>query len=226
MGGIEHLPPWPGAIGDIRVGIDGAPTWGDDAIGAAALRAEAQLGAATRGIPPLTPTGHLPAGIHQASLGELTTRFGHGPARFTLLEQLAEAAPAMQAAGVRDVLVGGSFVTSKAVPGDLDLAVRGGVDLGGDLFDLRTRMPDRISIFGARSIVGNAHTIPNHRAGETFTEFFQLARDGSPRGIVQVSVGSFDEGVAAIRAGSRLLDGGAGLDDALRAVRALVPKVP
>src|SRR5437867_12297138 len=76
-------------------------------------------------IPPFSPDGLLPVGIHECTIDELKVRFGgfqgsdQRPRLFARLEGfLAE----VRAAGlVRSILVDGSFVTAKPEPNDIDL---------------------------------------------------------------------------------------------------------
>ena len=80
-------------------------------------------------LPPFDDVGNLPPGIHACSVDELIARFGSGSeereAEISELEQFIEAA---RTAGVRRLLVNGSFVTGKLAPNDVDVVFLPGPD--------------------------------------------------------------------------------------------------
>lgn len=75
-------------------------------------------------IPVFTGDGLLPPGVHDATLGELKERFGRvqrSEIRVRLMEHLEGYVEEVRKAGVGlELLVDGSFVTSKDEPGDVD----------------------------------------------------------------------------------------------------------
>ena len=71
-------------------------------------------------IPPFNEHGELPEGVHEATWAELVERYGLSAQRTWLLGQLGPALRALQTAGADMVFVGGSFVTSKPDPQDID----------------------------------------------------------------------------------------------------------
>ena len=90
-------------------------------------------------IPPLNTEGLLPAGIHEATLDELRQRFGafhESDQRPKLIARLMDLARAMQASGLFDeLLIDGSFVTTKPAPNDIDIlaVLKPGHDFERDL---------------------------------------------------------------------------------------------
>ena len=76
-------------------------------------------------IPELDDNGCLPPGVHDCSVAELKDRFGRfqgSDRRPKLIERLeAFVADAQRAAIFAEIIVDGSFVTSKPDPGDVDL---------------------------------------------------------------------------------------------------------
>ena len=77
-------------------------------------------------VPPLTAAGLLPVGIHDATLHEIGEAFGKAnDARAALFASLKAFFGELSVFGslIKGVYVDGSFVTSKAVPGDIDLVV-------------------------------------------------------------------------------------------------------
>lgn len=72
-------------------------------------------------IPPFTPYGLLPPGIHTASLEEVEKRLGFSPKRQDLIERgLKPVLARLKALGVHEVYLDGSFATAKPSPGDID----------------------------------------------------------------------------------------------------------
>jgi hypothetical protein len=65
-------------------------------------------------------TGNLPPGEHPAKWFDVVERFGTTPWRRELLEGLACALHDLRAAGCKRVYIDGSFITTKAHPGDFD----------------------------------------------------------------------------------------------------------
>jgi predicted nucleotidyltransferase len=77
-------------------------------------------------VPQLTKAGLLPVGIHDASLSEIEQAFGlvNDP-RIELFKNLKAFCEELAVFGslIKQIFVDGSFVTSKPVPGDIDLVV-------------------------------------------------------------------------------------------------------
>ena len=133
-------------------------------------------------------TGHLPLGVHRASWREIEERFATNRHRRTLLRGLYRALTNLAHAGCRSVLLDGSFVTSKAFPGDYDGAWdTEEVDVNRldpilmDLSNLRLAMKAKYAgeLFPASS---------EARRGISFSEFFQADRNGERKGIVQIDL--------------------------------------
>jgi len=84
-------------------------------------------------VPSLNAQGLLPEGIHDCTWVELLRtfcQFQTSDRRPELCRRLREMMDALrQAKTARDLLVNGSFVTSKAVPNDIDLILVEYVDL-------------------------------------------------------------------------------------------------
>jgi hypothetical protein len=75
-------------------------------------------------LPPFDDFGNLPSGIHPCSVAELAVRFGSGSEeREAQISELLRFVEAAKAAGIRRLLVNGSFVTGKLCPNDVDLVI-------------------------------------------------------------------------------------------------------
>ncbi len=68
----------------------------------------------------LNAYGLLPPGIHEASMAEVEKRFGVGPKRSYLVENLKLVAQELTQWGISELYLGGSFTADKVSPGDVD----------------------------------------------------------------------------------------------------------
>jgi len=84
-------------------------------------------------IPPFNDDGYLPPGIHPASLQEVAARFGsESELRRVQMESLQWLLELARRAGVRRIIVDGSFVTDKLEPNDVDCVLLLGDDFPHD----------------------------------------------------------------------------------------------
>lgn len=78
-------------------------------------------------VPDLNEEGFLPPGIHMATTFDVTNRFGVGSdQRRSCCEAFQSLVRNCRQAGIRRLLVGGSFVTNHPEPGDVDCILVGG----------------------------------------------------------------------------------------------------
>jgi hypothetical protein len=142
-------------------------------------------------LPPLTENGELPVGVHSGSLREVLDRFGVGSdQRRAVALRLVRVHRIAQATGhLERFVIFGSFVTSKSEPNDVDIFL-----VMADAFDasrLRGEAPLLFdhgvaqarfgaSLFWLRRLAA----WPNEQAA---VEFWQVARGGGRRGIVEVT---------------------------------------
>lgn len=131
----------------------------------------------------------LPPGIHLAKWSELVERFGSNERRRGILSGLLRALRALKAAGCRRAYVDGSFVTSKDMPADFDGCWdHAGVDfdaLDPVLLDFSGHREAQKSKFKGEMFIATTQA----DALETrFLDFFQLDRDGRPKGIIQIDL--------------------------------------
>jgi hypothetical protein len=139
-----------------------------------------------RVIPPFTPAGVLPVGEHPATWQEVTACFGGNPKREILLQGLLAAARSLAAAGALTLWLDGSFVTAKSEPADFDGAWDpAGVDLSRvdpllvDIADLSSGRQRQKAKYGGELLVGREGA-----SGLPFHQFFQMDKNGDPKGIV------------------------------------------
>jgi hypothetical protein len=138
----------------------------------------------------LAKTGDLPLGVHPASLGELVARFGVStPARKLLtlrLERIYRLAGATN--HLLRFVIFGSFVTSKPDPNDVDVFM-----LMDDNFDIGALTGEAVLLFdhpAAQVHFGCSvfwiRRLAAFGGEQVAIEDWQIKRDGSRRGIVEI----------------------------------------
>ena len=125
-------------------------------------------------------------GIHEATLAEIGGRLTDNPVRLALFEGLKQAIRNLQGAGVRQVFIDGSFVTSKPDPGDIDGCWEGGANTQIEKID-----PVLLDFSNSRSAMKQKYGVDlfpqfwtEAESGQPFVEFFQTSRNGTRRGIL------------------------------------------
>ena len=142
-------------------------------------------------LPDFTPEGDLPPGVYQATLAEVIARFGSEVGRRELVTgRLQHLWILSQSTGqVRRFVLFGSYVTAKADPGDIDIAL-----VMDDAFRLEACPAETRGLFDhavaqARYGASIFWIRPTMLIGEAIEEFvssWQFRRDGGRRGIVEV----------------------------------------
>lgn len=139
--------------------------------------------------PPFNEHGDLPVGLHAATLDEVLKHFAHTPRRAVIGRRLARIYQLACATGhLRRFVVFGSFVTAKPDPNDVDIFL-----LMEDSFDVRSVSTEVRVVFdhaAAQNLLG-ASVFWIRRAAaageeQAVVEYWQIKRDGSKRGIVEV----------------------------------------
>ena len=144
-------------------------------------------------IPALTSNGLLPAGIFDATLAEIKTRFGafqgsdQRPKLFLRFEELIGA---MKSIGLYEaLLIDGSFVTAKPIPNDIDIlgVLRVGHDFERDLPISEYALVSRTLLrrrFGLDVIVAEKES----SLYNTYVDFFSRVREApqARKGLVRL----------------------------------------
>ena len=135
--------------------------------------------------------GDLPPGLHRASLEEVTIRFGGGTSqRGEATATLVQVMRLAQRTGKLDrLIVFGSYVSNKPAPRDVDIIL-----VMSDDFDMRACSESAKALFNhheaeqhfGASIFWIRPAMLIHESLENFLAHWQLKRDGSQRGIVDV----------------------------------------
>lgn len=129
----------------------------------------------------------LPPGVHDATLEEIEGRFATPARRRQLFLGLKNAVAALQHAGCREVLVDGSFVTAKPLPGDFDACWDPvGVDaakLDPVFLDFSDGRKEQKRRFAGELFPSTARADGTH----FFRDFFQIDKyTGNAKGIIRV----------------------------------------
>lgn len=131
-----------------------------------------------------TRTGYLPPGIHCAEWGEVVARFATNSHRSRLTECLLAACRNLAAAGCSALLLDGSYVTAKPLPGDYDGAWEtAGVD------DSRLD-PTLLDFSRGRAAMKAKYRGDLFPAAGAFRDFFRTDRNGVEKGIVWLDLRS------------------------------------
>lgn len=84
-------------------------------------------------IPDFNDQGYLPPGVHPASLEEIESRFGvQSELRRVQMDSLRWLIELARKAGVKRLIINGSFVTQRLEPNDVDCALLTGLDFPFD----------------------------------------------------------------------------------------------
>jgi hypothetical protein len=142
-------------------------------------------------IPQLDPcSGYLPPGLHPASWMEVVPCFATNSHRKHLLSGLEQALRNFSGAGCRTVLLDGSFVSVKVLPRDYDAAWEPvGVDpalLDPVLLDFSRKRAAMKLKYGGEFFPATALAV----AGALYRDFFQKDKNGVPKGVIEIDLGS------------------------------------
>ena len=142
-------------------------------------------------LPNLNDAGELPIGIHQATIDEVIAQFGSGmlqrevvTARLQRIYQIAK-----DTGNLQQLIIFGSYITAKPEPNDVDVVI-----IFNDDFDLTVCSEEMKMLldhqqaeneFGA-SIFWIRPSLLLFETLDEFIESWQVKRDGTRRGIVEV----------------------------------------
>jgi hypothetical protein len=142
-------------------------------------------------------TGYLPAGDHSASLDEMEQRFCGTLRRREIFKELKHVVEQLEAKGVDTIWIGGSFVTDKERPGDVDVIYEPPPEsdpAGWGLLspsrrkDLKKQR--RVDLWKSPS----PQPIPGKPLQrQTIKEFFGTDKDGVAKGFIQLSKEAKDD---------------------------------
>ena len=136
--------------------------------------------------------GNLPPGIHLLREEEARTLLAFNPRRQELFSGFQRACKPLKRAGCDRIYIDGSFATKKEFPGDFDACWQDkGVDLNllkkldPVLLDFSNKRAAQKAKYGGELFLASQ---PADIYGRTFLEFFQLDRNGNPKGIIAIDL--------------------------------------
>ena len=134
-------------------------------------------------MPPFTESGYLPPGIWAMSWVDFWERYGYNSRRANLLSGLMFALKLLVRSNCQTIYIGGSFITNKERPNDIDGCFDGmGIDIGM-LDPVFQDIDEQHARFGCELRMDFM---------SAFQGFLQKNRDGEPIGIVEIDLSSFD----------------------------------
>lgn len=132
----------------------------------------------------------MPPGVHDASWADIAPKFGGNSHRVHLVTGLGRALRNFKGAGCRSILLDGSFVSAKDLPEDYDAAWElHGVDpnlLDPVLLDFTNKRAAMKLKYGGEFFPASSYAT----TGILYRDFFQKDRNGVPKGILQLDLGS------------------------------------
>lgn len=140
--------------------------------------------------PEFNAAGDLPVAVHRASLAEVVAHFGQGNPRRVVLGRRLERIFLLvaQTGCLRRFILFGSFITNKPEPGDLDVFL-----IMEDSFEVSQVRGEARILFdhlAAQSFAGASifwlRRLAALEGEEAAVAHWQIKRDGSRRGIVEV----------------------------------------
>jgi hypothetical protein len=134
-------------------------------------------------------TGYLPPGLHNANWADLAPRFAANSHRSFLLSGFERACRNFAGAGCQTILLDGSFVSTKDLPGDYDAAWEiDGVDpdlLDPVLLEFSNKRAAMKAKYGGEFFPASDYAA----VGVLYRDFFQKDRSGVPKGVLQLNLG-------------------------------------
>jgi hypothetical protein len=132
-------------------------------------------------MPPFTERGNLPPGIWEMSWTAFWERYGYNSRRANLLSGLMFALKLLDRSGCQTIYIGGSFVTNKERPNDVD-GCFDGMGINISLLDpIFQDIDEQQARFGCELRMDFM---------SAFQGFLQKDRDGNPIGIVAIDLSS------------------------------------
>lgn len=144
-------------------------------------------------LPDFDNGGDLPEGVHNGTIDELIARFGSGSAQRQAVTAtlLRICKLAVETGKLNRLIIFGSYITNKPDPNDVDIIL-----IMRDDFDVTTCSEQTASLFDHNRATAELGASifwirPSMLFLETLNEFishWQIKRDGSRRGIVEVTL--------------------------------------
>jgi hypothetical protein len=134
-------------------------------------------------MPPFTESGYLPPGIWAMSWADFWTQYGYNSRRANLLSGLMFALKLLVRCNCQTIYIGGSFITNKERPNDIDGCFDGMSIDTSTLDPIFQDLDEQHARFGCELRMDFM---------SAFQGFLQKTRDGEAIGIVEIDLRSFD----------------------------------
>ena len=139
-------------------------------------------------VPNFKKSGLLPAGVHYSFWQEFIKRFGFNEHRQILLKSMEKGFKLLYKNGCENVYIGGSFVTDKPEPGDVDVCF-------DNSFMKWQQFQKKYPAFllnekGYYELYEKykANFYPYNSYDDYFLQFFQYSRSGEVKGVVKLNL--------------------------------------
>ena len=134
-------------------------------------------------MPPFTESGYLPPGVWAMSWTDFWERYVYNSRRVNLLSGLMFALKLLVRSGCQTIYIGGSFITNKERPNDIDGCFDGMSIDSSALDPVFQDIEEQHARFGCELRMDFM---------SAFQGFLQKNRDGEAIGIVEIDLRSFD----------------------------------
>lgn len=139
-------------------------------------------------IPNFKKSGLLPAGVHYASWNEFTEKFDFNKHRHVLAKSLLQGLKLLFKNGCEQVYIGGSFVTDKPEPGDVDVCFDNSLMKWAQFQQRYPAFLLNENGFYDLYEKYKANFYPYNSYDDYFLHFFQYSRTGEPKGLVKLNL--------------------------------------
>lgn len=128
---------------------------------------------------------------HLFSAKELIENFGYNKQRLNYLKSIFELALLLKNLGCKELYVVGSFVTTKAIPNDIDVCINFSDIDENKLAKSELASLDKYELARIKQ-QKNVHLIIFDNSSRDFLDWFRQDRDGNKRGIIQINIKDLD----------------------------------
>ena len=139
-------------------------------------------------MPNLKKSGLLPIGVHYATWGELIENFGFNQHRQMLLSGLKKGLKDLFYYGCNEIYIGGSFVTDKPEPGDVDVCFDNSFMKWKPFQNNYPEFSLNKSGLYIQFKNYKSNFYPYNSYDDYFFHFFQYSKNGEQKGLVKLSL--------------------------------------
>lgn len=130
--------------------------------------------------------GFLPAGVHLATFEEFKTKFVFNEHRQDLLKGLERGLRVLYGYGCKEVCIGGSFVTNKKLPGDVDVCYENSHMNWNGLKKAHPEFFDTKNGSKRQKELYKSEFYPYNSYEDFYYNYFQTDTEDHPKGMVKL----------------------------------------